>query len=162
MKLIALTTLALLITSCGQKESISLIKGEDGKDGKNGHSLVSQYDSDLSECASGTGSRLDIYIDIDDSLDVSEGDKFQSSLITCDGSDGVDGDQGAIGPVGPQGLMGAAGPQGVQGSQGIQGIKGDAGLNGAGCTLTQDGPNSYTLTCGNSSVQINTNQGGLK
>jgi hypothetical protein len=153
MKLIALTTLALLITSCGQKESISLIKGEDGKDGKNGHSLVSQYDSDLSECASGTGSRLDIYIDIDDSLDVSEGDKFQSSLIACDGSDGVDGDQGAIGPVGPQGLMGASGPQGIQGL---------AGVSGSGCILEpklkdngdQEG-NKYLLTCGDITITIN-------
>lgn len=161
MKYIAIL---LLLTACGvQKEKVSFYNG---KDGANGHSLVSEY-TEAQECIAG-GQRLDIYLDMDDSLTTSEGDLYQSSLIACNGEQGIQGIQGAVGPqglvgetgaVGPQGEQGVAGPTGPQGEQGVQGIQGAAGLPGSSCTLvfkSNNGGNGkkYTLTCGSTSVVI--------
>jgi hypothetical protein len=161
-----LLTLVLLLTACGQKETVSIVHGTDGK---NGHSLVSQYVK-ANECLNG-GTRLDIAIDLDDNLSFSEGDAYQGSLIACNGSQGIQGITGETGDIGPQGLVGAdgaigpegetglPGPMGPQGPQGIKGLKGDAGLDAKSCTLEFKANgggqgNKYTLTCGTESIVI--------
>lgn len=127
-KLLALTL--LILVSCGpKKEQVDVIKG---KDGSNGHSLVSESFS-AEECENG-GSRLDIFLDADDSLDVSEGDLFQSSLIACNGSQGEQGErgsQGIQGLVGANGAKGEAGPRGLRGPRGPIGPQGLVGATGA-------------------------------
>ena len=156
-----LLALLLLLTACGQKETVSIING------KNGHSLVSQY-VESTECLNG-GTRLDIALDLDDNLTFSEGDLYQSSLIACNGEQGIQGITGDTGAIGPQGLVGAdgaigpegetgqPGPTGPQGEQGLQGIQGASGLNANGCTLVFKSNNGgqgkkYTLTCGATSI----------
>lgn len=149
-----------LLASCGpNKETVSVVKGQDGK---NGHSLVSQYVNAI-ECLDG-GTRLDVAIDLDDSLSFSQGDLYQGSLISCNGRQGIQGITGETGDIGPQGLVGAdgaigpqgetglPGPIGPKGEQGIQGLIGPAGLNSSSCTLVfkENGGkngNKYTLTC---------------
>jgi hypothetical protein len=157
MKQLLLITL-MVLASCGNPkvENVGVIAGADGEDGTNGHSLVSESVS-AEECENG-GSRLDIFLDVDDSLDKSEGDLFQNSLIACNGEQGIqglvgpEGEQGEVGPrglrgprgpIGPQGLIGetgAVGPRGDTGSigspgpigpQGLQGIQGIQGIQGA-------------------------------
>ena len=171
--------IALLLASCGKKETLEVINGTNGS---NGHSLVSEL-NEANECIDG-GTRLDIFLDIDDNLSASEGDLFQTSLIACNGEQGetgrrglrgfrgYQGEEGAMGEVGPQGLIGetgAIGPQGIQGSQGVagptgpqgpqglQGVKGDSGLPAQSCTLSHEpnqggNGNKWRLTCGDESV----------
>lgn len=134
MKTYIKLTALLALVSCGAKESATIYNG---KDGANGHSLVSIYsEASHCECAYG-GNRLDILIDSDDSLSVSEDDIYQSSLIICNGANGRNGLDGAIGEVGPRGVKGDIGLQGLQGetgavgSQGIQGEVGPVGPAGS-------------------------------
>lgn len=132
-----LVTLGILaaVTACSvDKEVVQVLRGADGK---NGHSLVSQYvEVNTCECDEQGGTRLDIYLDIDDSLSISEGDLFQNSLIACNGRNGLQGIQGlpgvqgVQGEQGPQGIPGEAGPQGIAGEQGVQGLPGPQGLTG--------------------------------
>lgn len=161
---LTLFTLFFLV-SCGPaKEVVGIYHG---KDGENGHSLVSQL-VESTECLAG-GTRLDIALDLNDNLLFDEGDIYKSSIIACNGEQGIQGitgDTGAIGPqgiqgetgaVGPQGEQGIQGPVGPQGPQGIQGIQGEAGLSASSCTLVfkpNQGSNGrkYTLTCGETSV----------
>lgn len=112
-------------------------EGPAGPQGANGHSLVSEtVAASALECAV-SGQRLDIYVDLDDSLSLSAGDQFSSSLISCNGANGLDGaqgvagEQGPQGEVGPEGLMGAEGPQGAEGPTGPQGVQGPQGAQGA-------------------------------
>jgi hypothetical protein len=148
--------LVALIGCSTSTDSVEILKGDPGKDGTNGtngHSLVSQFVAvaiGSLECADG-GTSLDLYMDNDDSLDVSSADLYTGSLIACnganglngiagldgtngaDGNDGVDGTNGndgadgANGADGTQGIPGAIGPQGVAGPQGIPGPQGIAG-----------------------------------
>jgi hypothetical protein len=136
-----MTLMLALLVGCGAKrEVVQFNDGKDGKDGKNGHSLVSEFNdaSDL-ECPNG-GTRLDIFIDLDDSLTPTEDDKYLGSLVACNGAngkDGVDGEaglmgpQGEVGPQGPAGEQGVAGPVGPMGPQGPAGAQGAQGLPGA-------------------------------
>lgn len=134
-KLLMLSVLA----ACG--ESVVVIKGINGKDGEpgaNGHSLVSEYvEASLLECPVSSGSRLDVYVDLDDSLSVSEGDMYNGSLVVCNGAQGLQGvageqgPQGVIGPQGLQGITGANGQDGAMGAQGPQGLAGPVGAMGA-------------------------------
>lgn len=152
MKKFLVLAAAALIAGCSQtKEVVDIYKGADGINGVNGHSLVSIVtDVNGCECDEQGGQRLDIYLDNDDSLNVSEGDTFQSSLIACDGRNGlqgiqglqgVQGEVGATGAQGPQGIPGMPGPMGIAGVQGPQGLPGPIGLTGAkgatGATGTQ-------------------------
>lgn len=164
MKTFSVLFVLMFLASCGKKQTYELVqgeKGEKGDAGSNGHSLVSQVvQLDASILCPNGGQRLDIYLDRDDNLDVSEADSFQSSLVACnglngrdgiDGQDGKDGKngkrgprglQGIAGPVGPQGPQGEQGPVGPQGPRGEQGIQGETGLqgpSGTGATIT-----SYT------------------
>lgn len=107
------------------------LDGKDGQDGANGHSLVSRFHSaSWFECFFTGGTRLDIYIDMDDSLTLTHGDRYQNSLIACNGRDGEDGRDGRDGKPGPQGVAGAVGPQGEPGEQGEQGEPGPTGPQG--------------------------------
>lgn len=59
--------------------------GENGEDGDNGHSIVMQARSATrAECKRG-GVVFEYYIDLDDSLDVTDGDQLQTSVIECNG-----------------------------------------------------------------------------
>ncbi len=162
----------LILTACGSQESVTLYKGtpgsngnpgatgKSGNSGMNGHSLVSEYtESCQLECSNG-GTRLDLYLDMDDSLSVSEGDLYSNSLVVCNGSDGLNGQSGIAGEMGPQGEAGPQGLQGESGEQGSQGPQGEAGpsgpqgesgdsdvvvtaLTGSSCTLVAGSSPSY-------------------
>lgn len=114
------------------KETVTVIKGDPGAPGANGHSLVSQYMAATElECDANGGSRLDIYIDMDDSLTPSEGDVYQNSLIACNGLNGVNGQDGQDGEAGPPGLTGPPGLNGNPGHDGAPGPQGPPGTPGA-------------------------------
>jgi hypothetical protein len=118
---------AFLIGCSPKLEKVDIVKGNDGK---NGHSLVSLITTPTDvECEFG-GSRLDVYLDLDDSLNHSENDLYQGSLIACDGKNGLDGLIGEMGPQGEQGIQGLPGPQGIQGEIGPQGPVGNSGPMG--------------------------------
>jgi hypothetical protein len=132
--------LMLLLAACVKKETLQVVNGKDG------HSLVSQYleASDL-ECSDG-GSRLDIYVDMDDSLTPSAGDRYQGSLVACNGQDGHDGQPGEQGPpghAGPPGLNGNPGHDGQPGPQGPPGSPGAPGANGKDGAPGQDGKDAH-------------------
>jgi len=136
-----LVLMLLLLMSCNpKKEVVGFKDGDNGKDGKNGHSLVSEYaDASELECSNG-GTRLDIFLDLDDSLSASEGDLYLNSLVACDGETGLSGIPGEVGP------RGEIGPQGSAGENGLPGPVGPQGLPGTNSSIT-----SYTS---NSCIQI--------
>lgn len=164
-KLIVNILLMAYVIGCGPAREVVQIHtgapGANGADGKNGHSIVSQYSntSEL-ECEGSSGSRLDMYLDNDDSLTVSESDLFQNSLIICNGLNGLNGLNGQSGEQGPQGIAGSIGPQGTPGAtgspgptgpvgpQGPQGLQGPAG--GAGGTIISYTSSSCTAIPGTS------------
>jgi hypothetical protein len=136
-----LLVLGFVLVGCDKRTEIATVVAVDGK---NGHSLVSQYntidsssdsESDHIECLNG-GNRLDIFVDMDDSLSVSEGDVYSNSLIACNGLNGlqglqgIQGVQGEAGEQGRQGIPGRRGPRGRQGPQGIAGLDGADGPQG--------------------------------
>lgn len=130
MNRILLVLSILTIVACSsEKSGVYTIRAENGK---NGHSLVSQYMAATElECANADGSRLDIYIDTDDSLTASDGDVYQNSLIACNGLNGVNGQNGHDGVAGPPGQSGPPGLDGNPGKDGLPGPKGDPGTPGA-------------------------------
>lgn len=155
-KILALVTL-FMIGCAPATETVKVIKGADGA---NGHSIASLFnEASQCECSNG-GVRLDLFIDLDDSLSASEGDAYQGSTIICNGLNGLNGQDGAVGEQGPQGEVGPQGetglagadgeageqgpvgpegpqgPQGIQGIQGLQGLTGATGANGTGATIT--------------------------
>ena len=120
--------LSILLLGCGKEETFEIVKGDSGKDGKSAHGLVSQVVEVSSTllCPNG-GKSLDVYLDIDDSFDVSSEDKFQSSLVACNGLNGLQGEQG---PSGEKGEPGEVGPQGEPGKDGENGLDGKDGQDG--------------------------------
>jgi len=159
--------LACLLVLVGCAEDKSVVATITAIDGKNGHSIVSSYNSASElECEGSAGYRLDMFVDLDDSLTASEGDLFSNSLVVCDGRNGLNGQNGLQGPQGeqgepgPQGLQGLTGPQGTpgeqgepgpvgpQGPQGPQGIQGPSGSSGA--TIVAYSSNSCTKISGTS------------
>lgn len=123
----------LFLAACGTDKSLeATITAVDGKDG---HSIVSSYQSASElECEGASGNRLDLYLDLDDSLSVSEGDLYSNSIISCNGVNGQKGEQGIPGVQGVQGEPGQQGPQGLQGlvgPQGATGLQGAVGPQGA-------------------------------
>ena len=153
-----LVCMLLVLAGCGERTVTGVVNGNDGRDGNNGHSIVSSYnESSEIECQNG-GSRLDLYVDMDDSLSASEGDLYQGSLVACnganglaglpgapgadgqDGQDGQDGEDGLPGAPGPQGIAGAVGPQGPAGATGAQGPVGPQGPQGPAGTPGAQGP----------------------
>jgi hypothetical protein len=150
-KIFAVLALLSVIGCSPDREVVEVIKGADGA---NGHAIASAF-SEASQCeCSNGGTRLDLYLDLDDSLSASEADQYQGSIIACNGLNGLNGENGAAGEqgpqgeVGPQGIQGIAGeqgpvgpqgpqgPQGIQGLQGLQGATGATGAAGTGATIT--------------------------
>lgn len=150
-KILVLLAVLAGIGCSPSREAVQVINGTngtDGKDGSNGHSLVSQYVAATElECGSTGGNRLDIYIDMDDSLTASENDVYQNSLVACNGlnglngADGTDGLNGADGQAGPPGLSGPPGLNGNPGHDGLQGPQGQSGTPGAPGYNGHDGSN---------------------
>lgn len=148
MKKYVMCLLVLVLSSCSApREVVQVYKGAPGL---NGHSVVSSYVQENSFVCENGGTSLDMYLDMDDSLSVSEGDLYLNSLVACNGFNGLNGQngldgtngqdgavgetgpQGAVGPqgeVGPQGAQGEPGPTGPQGPQGPQGMTGDSGTS---------------------------------
>lgn len=124
MKAIILIFLTFLVIGCDKRTDQATVTAVDG------HSVVSVYnESSEFECSNG-GQRLDLYLDIDYSLSVTEGDRYMNSLITCNGNNGLNGEIGPQGEQGPQGLIGETGPMGLTGPQGLQGFPGVPGAIG--------------------------------
>lgn len=148
-----------LIVSC-DSTTVQIISGQNGADGQNGangHSLVSETnEASGCECGEAGGQRLDIYVDLDDSLSASEGDVYQGSLVACNGSNGLNGEQGQTGEQGPPGVagpqgepgVGIPGPTGPTGPTGPQGTPGAQGPAGEGATITVYNTNTCTLIAG--------------
>jgi hypothetical protein len=133
--LVLIASACLALSNCDSEVSkVKLIPGPQGENGHSLASLVAEIDAGLL-CPSG-GQSLDIYLDIDDSLSVTEGDEYLSSIVTCDGSNGLNGIDGL---AGTDGQDGETGPQGDQGPQGIPGAQGPQGLAGATGADGQDG-----------------------
>jgi len=129
----------LFLSACSYREQV-VISGKDGCDGRNGHSLVSSYAPATElECAA-SGSRLDIYVDLNDSLTADEGDSLQSSLVVCNGANGLNGEDGLPGAQGPQGVPGTPGPQGLPGAPGLAGPQGPPGSQGPQGPVGPQGP----------------------
>lgn len=172
MNLIKIGLLSLIVACSAPRQVVQIYKGDKGA---NGHSIVSAYANEESiVCDSLGGTRLDLYLDMDDSLSVSEGDQYLNSLVACnglnglngkdglDGADGANGQPGEMGPqgeagpqgeVGPQGVAGEAGPigpQGPTGPQGLPGVPGTNGTNGSSATITSYTSSSCTLVVGTS------------
>lgn len=100
----------LMLAGCG--DTLDVVRGVDGKDGSNGtngrdgFSLVSQTTSlsqESIECGELGGSRLDMFLDLDYSMSLSDGDLYQGSLLACNGQRGYQGMPGATGPQGEPG-----------------------------------------------------------
>lgn len=104
--------------------------------GKNGHSIVSEsLSASEIECET-SGTRLDMYLDLDDSLSVTSSDQWLNSVVVCNGANGLNGINGKDGTQGPQGLAGAVGPQGEPGIPGPIGPTGATGPSGTGATIS--------------------------
>lgn len=134
--------MTLILFSCAPaREVVQIVNG---KDGSNGHSLVSQYMASTElECDGTGGSRLDIYMDLDDSLTPSEGDLYQNSIVVCNGLNGANGTDGTVGTNGTNGHDGIAGPPGSSGPPGLNGNPGHDGVPGpSGAPGTPGAPGS--------------------
>jgi hypothetical protein len=140
-------SLMFLMVGC-QSETVTLIPGPQGVPGvagANGHSLVSEtVEASGCECDWQGGTRLDIYMDMDDSLSLTEGDTFQSSLVACNGMNGLNGQDGLPGATGAQGIPGATGPEGIAGPAGEVGPEGAQGLVGPVGPMGPAGPQGLT------------------
>lgn len=144
--------LVMLLMGCSpNREVIEVYRGTDGLNGSNGHSIVSVYNNASEIDCSTSGTRLDLYLDVDDTLNATENDTYLNSIVSCngsnglngsdglagtsgtngeDGSDGADGLDGENGTNGVAGIPGAAGPTGATGPQGVAGSTGSAGPTG--------------------------------
>lgn len=157
-QLLSVLFLTIALAACGPSATVELIPGPagpagpQGPTGANGHSLSSQFlsASEL-ECPSG-GTRLDIYLDQDDSLSASEGDSYLGSLIACNGANGSDGQNGAPGEQGPPGWAGPPGLNGNPGNDGAPGPAGPPGQQGPQGTPGAQGPQGNGGTVGHHNV----------
>ena len=147
--MMSVAILSILGESCAPaSQVVDVVQGKDGKDGANGHSLTSEFvqASEL-ECPGVNGRRLDMYIDMDDSTNPSEGDVYQGGEVICDGSNGMDGATGETGAQGPQGEVGPQGEPGVAGEPGPTGAPGESGED-ATATIAVYSSNSCTQITG--------------
>lgn len=149
-KLLALT---FILSACAPKrEVVQIINGKDGIDGtagadgqngQDGYSLVYQR-SEASECQAG-GVRYDLFLDLDRSLSLSEGDGLSESFEVCNGVAGLNGADGQNGMDGQDGQDGTDGVDGVDGQDGADGAAGSPGSQGpAGSPGTTVSIVSYT------------------
>ena len=147
--------LILALTACSVERNLEATvtakNGLDGSNGKNGHSLVSvQRQASELECQT-SGSRVDLYIDTDDSLTASDSDLYQNSFVVCDGKNGLNGES----IQGPKGDTGDAGEQGPQGVQGLVGPSGEAGQDGISCSISDQ-----TIICGEDTLIVTNGSDG--
>ena len=185
MKITGILLMTLLLMSCSDdrttqatvtaKDGATGQTGAQGEQGINGHSIVTKV-AEASECeCENSGSRIDMFIDLNNSLNADENDVYQNSIVVCNGRNGAKGERGAtgaqgpqgmIGPMGlmgPRGLTGAVGPAGAIGPQGIPGIAGPIGpvgpqgpqglpgaSSGSGATIKAYTQSSCTLITGTS------------
>lgn len=147
--IVFLTMLSIALLACSPR--VEYVKGPQGDPGTqgptgaNGHSLVSEtVEANSCECDENGGQQLNIYVDMDDSLTVSEGDQFQSGLVACNGANGLNGTNGLPGADGPQGVPGEQGPQGIPGPQGEVGPEGAQGVAGPVGPMGPTGPQGAT------------------
>ncbi len=137
MKFILALVATAVLAGCASRTDELTIGARNGLNGSNGHSLVSQYVSCTQlECGEAGGTRLDIYIDLDDSLSATEADLYSNSLVACNGSNGLQGEPGSAGPTGETGPTGAPGSNGLPGPTGPAGESGSPGSNGSDATAT--------------------------
>lgn len=130
-RLMSAALLVALLASCSPaREVVQIVKGDKGDSGNDGYSFASVSTSAGCECDEAGGTRLDIYLDLDRSESVTEGDAYNSSIVVCNGNNGAQGQQGVAGEQGPQGIQGIPGPQGEAGAEGQQGIAGPTGPMG--------------------------------
>lgn len=154
MKRLCIIGLLALAACSPKRELVDVLSGKDGAPGANGHSIVSQYQSASEvECSSG-GSRLDMYLDLDDSLSASSADKYTNSVVVCNGSNGLNGQQGTPGAQGPTGVAGSVGPQGPPGSNGNNGAPGSPGSAGPTGPQGPAGPQGIQGPAGSSGATI--------
>jgi len=150
--------LALFIVGCSPaREVVQVIKGDPGIPGANGHSVVTEF-TEVNSCAcdEAGGSSFDVYTDMNDNLQLDEGDFWQASTIICNGRNGLNGATGAPGESGPQGVpgptgeIGPQGPQGIAGPTGPQGLQGPQGPAGSGATIQNYNLGRSCTSIGNS------------
>lgn len=111
----------LFLAACHQRDQVT-VTADDGKDGDNGHSIVSLSRSATgNECGENSGSSVDFYLDQDNSNSVTEGDQLQSGVVACNGSDGQNGTDGNDGQDGQDGQDGEDGTDGEDGQDGQDG-----------------------------------------
>lgn len=120
MKLLALLTIAILVSSCGPRRPGKIgAPGHDGKNGEDGYSLV----VDIVTYTNTSGvvcKRTDIFRDLDRNNFYSVGDAYNNGFFVCDGAVGAKGDKGD---------QGEAGEDGEDGTDGINGQDGEDGLD---------------------------------
>jgi hypothetical protein len=96
MKLLALLTIGILVSSCGcPKKGKNGAPGLDGNNGRDGYSLVVDVVTQTSgnvQCK-----RTDIFQDLDRNNYYSTGDLYQNGFLVCDGEAGVNGVDGQDG-----------------------------------------------------------------
>lgn len=173
-KSVLIACMFLAVGCSPAREVIQVVKGDAGKDGANGYSVVSMSAPASEIECSNDGTRLDLYLDTDYSLSATEGDLYLNSVIACNGANGLQGPQGLqgatgaqgvpgtmgpVGPVGPQGLQGAVGPVGPQGAPGMTGAigpQGVAGLPGPTGPVGPQGPQGIQGPAGSSGATITT------
>lgn len=96
------TMLLLFVASCGnpQDEVVEVV-------GNDGHAVVVKtYEDNRGNCANG-GTIIETYLDLDDSLTVTDDDQLQSTNTICNGVKGNTGITGATGPTGSAGSTNA-------------------------------------------------------
>ncbi len=97
-----LLAISFAMLSCS--EDIFVHDGDDGQDGKDGYSSVTKVDPVYSTDGVLLGYTTSYYLDMDYSLNYTEGDKFDNSLTLFNGTNGEDGEDGQDGKDGKNGL----------------------------------------------------------
>ena len=107
----------------GTSENLGVVKGQDGKDGKDGAN-----GQDGKDGVDGKDGKDGV-----DGKDGKDGVDGKDGKDGVNGKDGADGQDGAPGAQGEKGETGPQGPQGEKGEKGEKGDKGDPGEAAKGC-----------------------------
>lgn len=109
MKKTIVLTAVLFLVACGSNTDVVTVKGERGdsgaaglngsvgQSGNNGHSIVSQANTNPSFCSGVGGTEVLLAVDTNDNLLFDSTDTIQSQYITCNGQRGSVGATGAAG-----------------------------------------------------------------
>lgn len=124
-----------------------------GVDGANGHSVLSESSpASVDDCPNG-GTKLDLYLDVDNTKTITVKDTYEGSVLACNGANGDTGLQGPIGATGDTGPVGETGPTGPQGLPGEIGPIGPQGPNGDIGATGPQGPIGNTGAVGGTGPQ---------